>query len=217
MRPQNRFYLGILVFSLLLLLSLGLTACGSEETPAAEQPAAEAQAPANPILGTWQDEGGTYTYQADGTVLVNGENTGQTYVLEGETLTEKAADGSTRSFKVQFEGEVMKQTAEDGSVYALKRVDAPVAAATQATGNASAPVGAVDTGFRPEVDGFSLENYGEEIIDPQTGTASPVVNLTSVEMRRMFGDAVCAAQPESDGSCALSITSAATRAKIPAP
>jgi hypothetical protein len=67
----------------------------------------------------------------------------------------------------------------------------------------SAAGGNVDTGFRPEVDGFSLENYGGEISDPKTGETSPVVNLTSVEMRRMFGDAVCAAQPEGDGTCVL--------------
>ncbi|MDD1749389.1 MAG: hypothetical protein LUO89_05875 [Methanothrix sp.] len=40
-----------------------------------------------------------------------------------------------------------------------------------------------DSGFRPDIDGFSFQNYGE---DPQT------VDLTATEMRRMFGDKVCA-------------------------
>ncbi len=40
-----------------------------------------------------------------------------------------------------------------------------------------------DSGFRPDVDGFQFENYGDE---------TPAVNLTPVEMQRMFGDQVCA-------------------------
>lgn len=45
--------------------------------------------------------------------------------------------------------------------------------------------GAADSGFRPEVDGFSFENYGGE---------DYIVNLTAVEMQRMFGDQACANQ-----------------------
>jgi len=40
-----------------------------------------------------------------------------------------------------------------------------------------------DSGFRPNVDGFSFQNYAE---DPQT------VDLTPAELQRMFGDRVCA-------------------------
>jgi hypothetical protein len=47
----------------------------------------------------------------------------------------------------------------------------------------STPSEAVDIGFRPEVNGFSFENYGSD---------QPVTNLTPEEMRRMFGDQVCA-------------------------
>ncbi len=61
----------------------------------------------------------------------------------------------------------------------------------------------VDTGFRPKVDGFSVENYGNEISDPTSGKTSPVVNLTSIEMRRLFGDAVCAAPVQGDNTCVL--------------
>jgi hypothetical protein len=57
---------------------------------------------------------------------------------------------------------------------------------------------AADLGFRPETDGFHFPNYGENYtIFKKTGgdieqvPMSPT-NLTAVEMRRMFGDQVCA-------------------------
>jgi len=40
-----------------------------------------------------------------------------------------------------------------------------------------------DFGFAPETHGFSFENYGDDI---------PATNLTADELRRMFGDEVCA-------------------------
>lgn len=43
--------------------------------------------------------------------------------------------------------------------------------------------GLVASGFTPEVNGFSFENYGDEI---------SVTNLTPAEVQRMFGDQVCA-------------------------
>lgn len=56
-----------------------------------------------------------------------------------------------------------------------------------------------DTGFRPEVNGFAFPNYGAEFPDTDcalladTNCATfPATNLTTVEMRRMFGDRVCA-------------------------
>ena len=39
-----------------------------------------------------------------------------------------------------------------------------------------------DLGFRPEDNGFSFSNYGDDI---------PATNLTAAELRRMFGDQVC--------------------------
>lgn len=57
---------------------------------------------------------------------------------------------------------------------------------TVALANGGVPAaGAADSGFRPESDGFSFENYGDE---------ADAVNLTAVEMQRMFGDQVCANQ-----------------------
>lgn len=76
--------------------------------------------------------------------------------------------------------------------------DQPTAEAQQP----AAPAGAVDTGFRPEVDGFAYPNYGDVGQTP-AGETFPVVNLTSIEMRRMFGDGVCAAAAKDDGTCAL--------------
>lgn len=49
-----------------------------------------------------------------------------------------------------------------------------------------------DSGFRPEVNGFSFPNYGD---DPS------IVDLTPVEMLRMFGDGVCASN--AGGKCVL--------------
>ncbi len=64
------------------------------------------------------------------------------------------------------------------------------------------PAGTVDTGFRPEVDGFAYPNYGD-VAQAPSGETFAVVNLTSAEMRRLFGDGVCAAAPKEDNSCAL--------------
>jgi hypothetical protein len=44
-----------------------------------------------------------------------------------------------------------------------------------------------DLGFRPEANGFSFENYGNE---------GGIKNLTSADMQRMFGNQVCATEGE---------------------
>jgi len=49
-----------------------------------------------------------------------------------------------------------------------------------------------DSGFRPNIDGFSFQNYAE---DPAT------VDLTPAELQRMFGDKVCAST--AGGKCTL--------------
>ncbi len=49
-----------------------------------------------------------------------------------------------------------------------------------------------DSGFRPEVDGFSFYNYGNDEV---------TYNLTPAELQRMFGDQVCAGT--SGGECLL--------------
>ena len=72
--------------------------------------------------------------------------------------------------------------------------DEPPAAAAP---TAAAPLPAAtamitDLGFRPEVHGFNFENYSDE---------TQVQNLTAVEVRRLFGDEVCATL--ADGRCVL--------------
>lgn len=59
------------------------------------------------------------------------------------------------------------------------------AASEEATTGAESIPGEViyDFGFTPEENGFSFENYGDDI---------PATNLTADELRRMFGDEVCA-------------------------
>ena len=49
-----------------------------------------------------------------------------------------------------------------------------------------------DSGFRPEVDGFSFPNYGGD---------AGFTDMTPAEMQRMFGDAVCASTV--GGECIL--------------
>lgn len=61
--------------------------------------------------------------------------------------------------------------------------------ATQESNNVTAAATGVpgdviyDFGFTPQENGFSFENYGDDI---------PAINLTADELRRMFGDEVCA-------------------------
>jgi hypothetical protein len=81
------------------------------------------------------------------------------------------------------------------AVMALLFLNAIMFCAMGAVNNSSVSlVGAKinDSGFRPSVDGFGFQNYGE---DPKT------VDLTAAEMQRMFGDKVCAST--AGGECTL--------------
>lgn len=61
----------------------------------------------------------------------------------------------------------------------------------------------IDTGFRPRQNGFSFENYGNDLCsDVFCMKSAPIQNLTGNEMRRLFGDRVCKRILE-DGSCEL--------------
>ncbi len=51
-----------------------------------------------------------------------------------------------------------------------------------------------DSGFSPAENGFGFQNYTNEV--------NPI-NLTAVEMRRLFGDEVCAGTPDAEGACDL--------------
>jgi hypothetical protein len=87
-----------------------------------------------------------------------------------------------------------EQPAAGQEQLATQAAPAEVQPATQGNG--------VDTGFRPEVNGFAYQNYGDVAQTP-SGEQFTVVNLTSIEMRRLFGDAVCAAAPQGDNTCTL--------------
>lgn len=56
------------------------------------------------------------------------------------------------------------------------------------------PTTVADSGFKPADNGFPFQNYGNE---------NTPVNLTPVEVRRLFGDAVCAGKPDDKGGCPL--------------
>lgn len=187
-----------ILYVVMLIASMLLSACGDGEasapTAAAEQPqnsGSGAQPAADTIVGTWQDSSGIYTYTEDGKLLINNEDNGTTYTYQDNVLTEFYPDGTSRAFNLQFEANGVTQTEEGGESFFLESVGSETASAEVTTGEVM-----VDTGFRPEVDGFSIPNYG--------GSAEfQITDLTSYEMRRLFGDGVCAAQPEDDGSCAL--------------
>jgi len=81
------------------------------------------------------------------------------------------------------------------AVMALLSIYATMFGAMGAENNSSVSLGGAeinDSGFRPNVDGFSFQNYGD---DPVT------VDLTAAEMQRMFGDRVCAST--AGGKCTL--------------
>ena len=81
------------------------------------------------------------------------------------------------------------------AVMALLSMNAILFCAMGAENNSSVSLSGAeinDSGFRPIVDGFSFQNYGEH---PDT------VDLTPAEMQRMFGDKVCAST--AGGKCTL--------------
>ena len=62
----------------------------------------------------------------------------------------------------------------------------------------------VDTGFRPEKDGFSFINYGESgCRDLLCIRTFPIVNLGVAEMERLFGRSICVNRDD-DETCRLS-------------
>jgi hypothetical protein len=72
---------------------------------------------------------------------------------------------------------------------AKKGTDPSEAAAPDPSGAAYIPTGPLvaDNGFRPETDGFAFQNYGKT-----DATGNEPVNMGPDEMRKMFGDVVCA-------------------------
>ena len=138
------------VLCLLVICSILLASCGSDEMPPTdnEQP----------------------TQQVDNAGDNTGDNTGEDMGGEDQGSEDQGGEG-----------------------------EATQAPDTSGGGGGEA---VADTGFRPEVNGFSYPNYGDVGVTP-TGETFAVTNVTSVEMRRLFGDGVCAAPPAEDGSCTL--------------
>lgn len=127
--------------SLVLILTILLTACGGDATPTPGAPSPT------------------------------------TAVTSGETVvaTEPADEvEATAEIEPTTEGEAATPTAT------------PEKRGIGASGEGSFDTSGTyvaDLGFRPDFDGFSFENYGGDI---------PVTNLTAADLRRMFGDQVCA-------------------------
>jgi hypothetical protein len=76
-------------------------------------------------------------------------------------------------------------------------VEQPTAEVQQPLDTPAAPIDAqgqvvADLGFRPEVNGFSFENYGNDTV---------ATNLTPADVQRMFGDRACASLKS--GQCIL--------------
>ena len=69
-----------------------------------------------------------------------------------------------------------------------------------------APRGTVvaDSGFRPNPNGLPYANYGATAFPLFFGTPSTLIaELSSPWVRSLYGDAVCADKPKSDGTCTL--------------
>ncbi len=73
-----------------------------------------------------------------------------------------------------------EENSSDGS--STEEPATEVASTEPVTASAAGDV-VYDLGFSPQQNGFSFENYGDDI---------PTTNLTANELRRMFGDQVCA-------------------------
>jgi hypothetical protein len=83
----------------------------------------------------------------------------------------------------QSVADAWQQTLESYTTTSQQLAEQPPASETTPAG---------DSRFLPEQDGFSFANYGNE---------NEPVNLTPVEVQRMFGDVVCASM--SGGECTL--------------
>lgn len=115
---------------------------------------------------------------------------------------EDVAPGDEAQATEQVSGGDEEQPTDGETTEGEAPVDGEPTAEQPTDGQPSSGEGAVDTGFRPDVNGFSYPNYGDVGQTP-SGETFNVINLTSVEMRRLFGDGVCASTPQSDESCTL--------------
>ncbi|MDQ3706788.1 MAG: hypothetical protein M3437_16510 [Chloroflexota bacterium] len=118
-----------------------------------------------------------------------GAPTATTAASMGETAvaTEPVADTEpTEEVETEPEGEATAEGETEPEVEPTTAADTPRGQGIGASGEGSFDTSGTyvaDLGFRPDNDGFRFENYGGDI---------PVTNLTAADLRRMFGDEVCA-------------------------
>ena len=89
---MKRLTKAIIAILIILATVLTVTGCGKKN---------EEKKETNPLVGTWVDEQGTYTYEykSDGTAIMNGKEA--SYSVDGETLTIKYSD-NTKLFKYKY-------------------------------------------------------------------------------------------------------------------
>jgi hypothetical protein len=121
---------------------------------------------------------------------------GTTFDISGAAVKEISYDGTTAVVELAGAKIVaagvstaippsFAKVIEEGGKWVLCGA-APAPTLTAAEAPATGAITA-DYGFRPTPNGFAFENYGEKLPD-----GSNPVNLTPADVRRLFGDAVCA-------------------------
>ena len=173
MSPRKMLHAPFLLLIVVLISSLLLTACGADE---AEEPSGS-----DVTESEAAESMPTATLES---LNSDPEQPAEEAAPEEEVSSEEAQPAAETPAAAEAPADVQ---------------DTPEPAAEQ---NPSASGNGADTGFRPAADGFAYENYGDVGYSP-SGETFPITNLTSVEMRRLFGDGVCAAAPKADETCAL--------------
>ncbi len=220
---RNRFIL----MGLILIFSVMLAACGDNSAPAEVQPASDAAQPtsevAQPTAESQEPATQAPADQPTQAASAGGEvgdliitNPSSTAAICEISLTKSGAENWTPNIlvagakiesgkKVNVQNMPTNLSIDAKIVYCDGGETTTIPGLTAVPHPAEAPKGQVlsDSGFRPEVNGFALPNFGGEGFDPQTSQTFSVTNLTSIEMRRLFGDGVCAAPAQSDGTCVL--------------
>ncbi|MBN1991380.1 MAG: hypothetical protein JW953_01660 [Anaerolineae bacterium] len=175
---MKKKYLGLLL-SMLVIFSVFL-ACGDEEAAepsTVEPPGVEAAADEEPEVEAPLAEAPTQAPVEP--TEVKGE--ADSSMIPEECLADEDA------LQACWDNGLIPPECVDDEGYLLDECLAP----GQTAGGGAAPPAssddlgaeAADSGFRPEVNGFSFENYGAE---------AEASNMTPAEMQRMFGEQVCA-------------------------
>lgn len=94
------------------------------------------------------------------------------------------AQPATQSEAPTAESPADQSAAQSEAPTAEPPADQSSAPTSEPAASSDAPGMVADLGFRPEVNGFSFENYGK----------SDATNLTPAEMQRIYGDVVCASK-----------------------